>query len=50
MGFGARQQGRQYFGVLRTAVVVGQPDPIGAGGQRVKDAQRETTCATEVSA
>ena len=33
-----------------TAVVVGEPDPIGPLCQRVQHAERETACATEVSA
>ena len=45
----ACQQRGQHLAVLRMAVIVGQPDPVGAEGQRVQDAERETACATEVS-
>ena len=37
-------------GVLRPAVVVGQPHPVGAECQRMQHAQRESACAAQVSA
>ena len=46
----AGQQRGQHLAVLRMAVVVGQPHPIGTERQRVQDTERETACAAEVSA
>lgn len=46
---GAGQQFLQNVGTARAAVVVGKPDPIGAQGERVEHAQRESSCTAEVS-
>ena len=44
------QQGGQHVGVPWAAVVVGQPHPVRAECQCVQHSERETACATEVSA